>query len=337
MIGDLYKIVCTLNNKVYIGKTYRGYIYIYINRFKEHIKNAFDTEYEGLLYKYDYKIYRAIRKYGPEHFKIELIGQFEEGILEQKEQEYILKYDSYNNGYNSTLGGDGNKIVKFSDEEVSYIINTYKGCISARKIADEFRLSRSTIIKLLKLHNIDVRTQEKVAVVAYIFNGKIESKHFESIMEASRYCNMDFGYDFVNFYNAVNRSINTFSKAYGYYWALEGDLDAKNKIVEKLNKKNIVKVRKTTEQNKLCKICNKPITVKAVTGMCNSCANVTAKGKSPKPSKEEVQTLINQGLQIKQIAELYGRTDSTVHYWIKQYGIQSNSYMRKKNILCRII
>ena len=64
--------------------------------------------------------------------------------------------------------------------------------------------------------------------------------------------------------------------------------------------------------------------------MCNSCANVIAKGKSPKPSKEELQALINQGLQIKQIEELYGRTDSTVHYWLKQYDIQSKSYMRKK-------
>lgn len=56
--------------------------------------------------------------------------------------------------------------------------------------------------------------------------------------------------------------------------------------------------------------------------MCNSCANIVAKGKSPKPSKEELKLLLDQGLQKKQIAKMYDRTPSTIHYWINQYGLR---------------
>ena len=99
MKGSLYKIVNDINSKVYIGKTYKTLS----ERWNGHINSAFKLNDNKTDYVYNYKIYRAFRKYGIEHFKIELIAQFEEGILEQKEVEYIQKYDSYYNGYNSTL------------------------------------------------------------------------------------------------------------------------------------------------------------------------------------------------------------------------------------------
>ena len=107
MIGNLYMITNDINEKVYIGKTYTPLS----DRWKRHIKDTYRTDRNN-----NNKFYNAIRKYGPEHFKIELIDKFEEGILEQKEQEYIAKYDSYHNGYNSTLGGDGIK-TSYIDED----------------------------------------------------------------------------------------------------------------------------------------------------------------------------------------------------------------------------
>lgn len=102
MAGNLYKIVNNINNKVYIGKTYKTIQ----ERWRNHLSDAYKIDAESMEYARNAKLQRAIRKYGPEHFKIELIGQFEEGVLEQKEVEYIAKYDSYHNGYNSTLGGE---------------------------------------------------------------------------------------------------------------------------------------------------------------------------------------------------------------------------------------
>lgn len=56
----------------------------------------------------------AIKKYGSENFTYEVLYRneyetMEEAIadLNRKEQEYIKKFDSYKNGYNMTLGGEG--------------------------------------------------------------------------------------------------------------------------------------------------------------------------------------------------------------------------------------
>lgn len=100
MQGEVYKITNKVNNKVYIGKTYIGYQ----NRWKGHTIDAYRNDK-------DTKLYRAIRKYGEESFTIELLGRYESGVLEQKEREYIKEYDSFHNGYNSTIGGDGNPTI----------------------------------------------------------------------------------------------------------------------------------------------------------------------------------------------------------------------------------
>ena len=73
---------------------------------------------------------------------------------------------------------------------------------------------------------------------------------------------------------------------------------------------------------KICGCCGCFITNQSKTGMCNSCANVVAKGKIPKPSKEELKSLLDKGLQKKQIADMYGRSDSTVHHWINSYNLR---------------
>lgn len=70
-----------------------------------------------------------------------------------------------------------------------------------------------------------------------------------------------------------------------------------------------------------CIICNRYKALKPE-GMCISCSNVVAKGKTPKPSKEELEDLLNRGISKKSIAKMYGRTDSTIHYWINSYGLR---------------
>jgi hypothetical protein len=82
------------------------------------------------------------------------------------------------------------------------------------------------------------------------------------------------------------------------------------------------KVAKASNKKITCRICGKPITSQSKTGMCNACSNVAAKGKSPKPSKEELKQLLDAGIQKKQIASMYGRTDSTIHCWIKSYNLR---------------
>ena len=99
-----------VNGKKYVGITSRSIK----QRFNEHCKT-------------DSYIGRAIRKYGESNFSITQIDKssnWEE--LCEKEVSYIKEYDSFDNGYNQTIGGDGvvlkeDKLIEKTEENSMYI------------------------------------------------------------------------------------------------------------------------------------------------------------------------------------------------------------------------
>ena len=93
MIG-IYKITNKLNGKVYIGQS------IDIDtRWRQHI-NAKDN----------YAIHNAIKKYGKENFKFEVLLECPANMLDVWERDMIALYDCISpNGYNLTEGGEGYK------------------------------------------------------------------------------------------------------------------------------------------------------------------------------------------------------------------------------------
>lgn len=98
--AGIYKITNKINNKCYIGQSINLAI-----RIRAHIRYI-KRDSENQV------IYRAIRKYGAENFYIEVLTILPpheklKQNLDLCEKIYIQAYDSYNNGYNSTLGGDG--------------------------------------------------------------------------------------------------------------------------------------------------------------------------------------------------------------------------------------
>lgn len=96
MIG-IYKIENLINNKKYIGQS------IDIEtRWKHHQQAAYNKNSKG----YEYPLYRAIRKYGIENFKFNIIEECELNQLNTREIYWISYYDSFFKGYNQTLGGD---------------------------------------------------------------------------------------------------------------------------------------------------------------------------------------------------------------------------------------
>jgi group I intron endonuclease len=66
----------------------------------------------------NYKFYNAIRKYGWDNFEWEVIYQSKDDrhTLNTMENFFIIEYNSFNNGYNSTLGGDGTIGYKHTEE-----------------------------------------------------------------------------------------------------------------------------------------------------------------------------------------------------------------------------
>lgn len=96
MPKNIYTIYCitnTINGKQYIGQT---------NNFKRRI-----TEHNQNVKNSKCVIYKAMRKYGVENF----IFEPRCSILDKKdlnfyEIQFITEYDTFNNGYNSTTGGN---------------------------------------------------------------------------------------------------------------------------------------------------------------------------------------------------------------------------------------
>ena len=94
--GKIYKITNKENGLIYIGCT----ISSLKKRFSEHLYRCFKTDYKS-------KLYNSMKKYGQEIFTIELIEECDLSIIYETEKKYIKQYDSYNNGLNSTFGGEG--------------------------------------------------------------------------------------------------------------------------------------------------------------------------------------------------------------------------------------
>lgn len=115
--GIIYNIINKINNKHYVGQTIKP------NGFNDrypHKGNGIERVYK--FHKnnknkgngYNIHLFRAIEKYGFENFEVNEILDiaFSENELNIKEQCWISIFDSFNNGYNQTLGGQGTKGMK---------------------------------------------------------------------------------------------------------------------------------------------------------------------------------------------------------------------------------
>jgi group I intron endonuclease len=94
--GKIYKITNKVNQKVYVGCT----VNTLEQRFYEHMYRCFKTDYKS-------KLYNSIKKYGEENFEISLIEECNLDCIYETEKKYIEEYNSYEDGLNSTYGGEG--------------------------------------------------------------------------------------------------------------------------------------------------------------------------------------------------------------------------------------
>ncbi|NBP03736.1 MAG: hypothetical protein EBU90_27285 [Proteobacteria bacterium] len=102
MKGVIYCYHCIPTGKKYIGQTIH----------EEHRKRQHEHDCKRGV---DNKFYRAVRKYGWELFIYGIVEEYGADVLTEQEIYYIDCYDSYKNGYNSTIGGEG--IGGFSPSE----------------------------------------------------------------------------------------------------------------------------------------------------------------------------------------------------------------------------
>ena len=198
----IYKISNDINNKVYIGKTTGTIEY----RWKQHCNDRMSSRCSHR------HLYAAMNKYGLEHFTIEVIEEIKDiNILAEREQYWINYYDSYNNGYNETLGGDGK--IRIDYDQVIELYNQIGTCKGVAKTLNIDAGHVSTILKsqginvaphglFAKKRNKPIRTKaaqlqelakiNSVAIDAYDLNHNFVQS-FNSIKEASLWC-LEHGY-----------------------------------------------------------------------------------------------------------------------------------------------
>lgn len=147
MRGFIYKITNTINSKSYIGQTIQNVR----ERFYQHCATKCSKAVSNMA------IHRAIKKYGKSNFTVEVIEEIDSANLNDRERYWIKYYNSYNNGYNSTKGGqDGCK--PFKDLDVESIIKEYNTGKSLRTLGTIFKVDKQTIKDLLIRHNVELRT-----------------------------------------------------------------------------------------------------------------------------------------------------------------------------------
>ena len=141
----IYEIINDVNDKVYIGKTE----FSIEKRFKEHCRDAFRERCEKR------PLYAAMRKYGIEHFHVELIEETDNP--EEKEIYWIKKMQSFKNGYNATLGGDGKKYIDYN-----LVIATYNELKDITKTAKKLGVHSKTVSDILHSKDINIRSSYEI-------------------------------------------------------------------------------------------------------------------------------------------------------------------------------
>lgn len=156
MIG-IYKIENLINGKVYIGQSVdiKG-------RWNEH-KLVNSRASKDALKRQKYPLYLAFEKYGLDNFSFEVIEECPVEELNEKEQFYIKKYNSYidfpnSNGYNLTLGGDGTR--KVTEEQILNILKLWDEGKTTGEIMDILHVEKHAIIKYLKLFSPTYSVEE---------------------------------------------------------------------------------------------------------------------------------------------------------------------------------
>lgn len=173
-MGYIYKITNTLNDKVYIGQT----IKTVQKRFTQH-KNNSNKEYFSQIV-----LYKAFNKYGIENFICEEIEEVPNDKLDEREKYWIEYYDSYFNGYNSTLGGRATQLYNWDTDD---IIEKYMILKSARAVAKEIGCNHSTIDRILNENGVKRFTPSQQQSKPLYFKKKDEIHHFETTREAAEW------------------------------------------------------------------------------------------------------------------------------------------------------
>ena len=283
----IYLITNLVNGKQYVGQSIG-----IAHRWIEH-KNS----------KENYPISKAIRKYGKDNFKFEIIENCLPKDLDEKEKYYIKKYNTITpNGYNITYGG--NQGLKYDYEA---IYNKWREGYLCKELEEIFNCEDCVIHNALLAYGV---TQEEIykrrvkdktiALIAFDRETKKPLKLFHSIYAAKNFFNTNHDSTFIE--AAKNPFVKT---CYGYYWdfAKENNLLIKNLTDEefwsyqKLNTKDIYE--RTPEFREKISLQYRIV---------------------ERPNREELKKMIRT-ISFSQLGRQFGVTDNAIRKWCDFYNL----------------
>lgn len=143
MVG-IYKIENLINGKIYIGQSKN-----IEERWGQHKRIAEKINYND---RKSY-IHQAIKKYGVDNFTFEILEICKIEELDVKEKQWIQFYHSYiydpqANGYNLTIGGQGQR--KVSEEDIQDFIKLWNDGLTIGEIKTITGFCNETIVQHLK-------------------------------------------------------------------------------------------------------------------------------------------------------------------------------------------
>lgn len=176
-MSKIYKIINDINDKVYVGKTNLTIE----TRYKQHCTDCVRRNEENR------PLYRAMNKYGIEHFSVHLIEECSDEEASAREQYWISFYKGYTEGYNATLGGDGKPYI-----DVSELLKLWSLGKSLKEIVEITHNDRGWISTLLKENGInskDIADRGKIKKQVQMLDKKTDAvlQTFSSTREAARW------------------------------------------------------------------------------------------------------------------------------------------------------
>lgn len=204
-ICAVYQILNTKNGKRYIGVSIDCR-----RRWKQHTRKLNSNTHENV------HLQNAWNKYGQCSFEFSTVEVCLEDLLAQREIFWIQQFNSYQNGYNRSLGGDGTFLARFSPERNRKISERQRGkkkphlsgdksptaspvvCLntgvsygSAITASNELSLSYPSIIRSCKYHT-KVRGSDYVFVKASDY-AQMTELDIASIIERSNHTRDNMG------------------------------------------------------------------------------------------------------------------------------------------------
>ena len=210
----IYKITNIVNNKSYIGQTSKTIE----ARWEQHWKCLNKNECLNR------PLYRAFIKYGKDNFKIEEIEECNEDIVNEREIYWISYFNTFKDGYNLTIGGEGNSKINKSQ-----VLTLWKQNKNIDEISQELNCGRNTIASILDAFKIPIEERKQRG---YLRQGKSVYKidketdeilaYYSTMSEAAR----AIGMSNIKSANSISEVCKGKRKTcYGFKWKFADDID----------------------------------------------------------------------------------------------------------------